>query len=75
MSKNKPHVHVIDIFTDGSFKKRPEGDICGYGIYFPNKELKNVSAPFTLKPLTNNRAELRAIHQAILRVIKNFTFD
>jgi ribonuclease HI len=63
------------MYTDGSLKKTPNGDICGYGIFFPGKELKNVAAPFTIGEITNNRAELHAIHQAIIRVVKNYTFD
>lgn len=72
---NKSYINIIDIYTDGSLKKTKNGTICGYGIYFPNKELKNVAAPFNDGKLTNNRAELHAIRQAILRVIKKFTFD
>jgi len=76
MSKNNlPRLTSIEIYTDGSLKKTPHGNTCGYGIYFPNRELKNVAHPFILKPITNNRAELHAIHQAILRVIKHYHFD
>lgn len=71
----KPHITSIDIYTDGSFRKTSKGDICGYGIYFPGKELKNVAAPFAIGDITNNRAELHAIYQAILRVVKRYTFD
>lgn len=70
-----PHLNVINIYTDGSLRKTPDGNICGYGIYFPGGELKNVAAPFNIGEITNNRAELHAIHQAIVRVIKNYTFD
>jgi len=28
----------------------------GYGIYFPNKELKNIGKAFTIEPITNQRA-------------------
>ena len=75
--QNKKHITSIDVYTDGSLIKTSKGVLygCGYGIYFPGKELKNVSAPFTLVPITNNRAELHAIHQAILRIIKHYTFD
>jgi hypothetical protein len=73
----KKHITSIDVYTDGSLIKTSKGDLrgCGYGIYFPGKELKNVSAPFTISPITNNRAELHAIHQAILRIIRHYTFD
>lgn len=72
---NKKHLTTIDAYTDGSCKKTSSGDICGYGIYFPGKQLKNVAAPFTKGEITNNRAELHAIHQAIVRIVKSFTFD
>lgn len=52
---------MIEIFTDGSFKK----DHCGIGIYFPKKEFPNVSLKFTIEPLTNQRAELYAILVAL----------
>jgi ribonuclease HI len=71
----KQHLNVINIYTDGSLKKTPKGDACGYGIFFPEKELKNVAAPFVKGKITNNRAELHAIHQALIRVIKTYTFD
>jgi ribonuclease HI len=71
----KKHISIIDIYTDGSLKRTRGGVICGYGIYFPNGELKNVAGPFNEGKLTNNRAELHAISQAILRVIKYYTFD
>lgn len=69
------HLNIINVYTDGSFRKTPNGDICGYGIYFAGRILKNVAAPFKIGPITNNRAELHAIYQAIIRVIKNYTFD
>ena len=72
---SKRHLISISIYTDGSLKKTRNGNICGYGIFFPGKELKNVAAPFTIGDITNNRAELHAIHQAIIRVIKKYTFD
>jgi ribonuclease HI len=72
---NKLHKIVINVFTDGSLKRTSNGTYCGYGIYFPNKELKNVAAPFTIGEITNNRAELHAILQTIIRIKKVFTFD
>lgn len=70
-----PHLTMINVYTDGSLRKTKDGIICGYGIYFPEKELQNVAAPFTIGAITNNRAELYAIYQAILRIIKKYTFD
>ena len=66
MSKN------IKIITDGSFKKlKNKKALCGYGIYFPNAELENVSRPFIHEPLTNQRAELYAILKALRKVKKD----
>ena len=71
----KKHLTSIDVYTDGSFRKTRSGPVSGYGVYFPNKELKNVAAPMRDTVITNNRAELWAIYQAIVRVVKKFTFD
>jgi len=60
----------IKIFTDGSFMKKSQNKIfCGYGIHFPNKELKDVSRKFIHLPCTNQRAELYAIYKAIKLVV------
>ncbi len=62
----------IRIFTDGSFKKlKNKKTLCGYGIYFPDGELDNVSRPFIHKPLTNQRAELYAILKSLRNIEKN----
>ena len=55
----------INIFTDGSFTKKGKKINCGYGIYFPNKEYKQISRNFAHEPITNNRAELYAILKSI----------
>ena len=59
----------VIIFTDGSFIKHL--DRCGYGVYFPNGEYKNISRRFKIPPLSNQRAELYAIYRGIKRVYKN----
>ena len=58
----------IIIFTDGSYIKN--GNLCGYGIHFPNEEFKDISKAFTKEPKTNQRAELYAIYKAIKIVSK-----
>lgn len=58
----------IKIFTDGSYVKATKA--CGYGVLFPNKEYENISKPFTIVPLTNQRAELYAIYKGIKTVYK-----
>lgn len=45
--------------------KKKNGIIAGYGIHFPNREFEDISQPFTLSPLTNQRAELFAIYTAL----------
>lgn len=61
----------IIVFTDGSyFIDNNKIKKSGYGIYFPNGELENISKPFTHKPLTNQRAELYAIYKAIYYTTK-----
>lgn len=58
------------VYTDGSCtnngKSYAKG---GIGIYFPNKELKNLSKPYKLGTCTNQKTELYAILTA-LRYIK-----
>ena len=56
----------IEVYTDGSYKKTGKKEYCGYGIYFPNHEYKNISRRFTHAPITNNRAELYAILKTII---------
>ncbi len=70
-----PHLNTMEIYTDGSLKRTKNGILCGYGIYFPNGEIENVSAKFDIPPITNNRAELFAIYRSIKKVIKRYTFD
>jgi ribonuclease HI len=55
----------IIVFTDGSFVKSKNNIKCGYGIHFPNTEFEDESKLFDKPPLTNQRAELYAIHEAI----------
>ncbi len=63
----------IIVYTDGSCIKGKK-TLCGYGIYFPNKELNNVSRPFKYTPLTNQRSELYAIYKA-LKLITTYIKD
>jgi ribonuclease HI len=67
-------------FTDGSFIKKKaisggERIYCGYGIYFPNRELPNVSRPFKRGKRSNQRAELFAIYVALILIKKNFAYN
>jgi len=61
----KEQKDIIKVFTDWSYTKNKTSVKCGYGIYFPNNELANISKKFNKPPITNNRAELYAIYKAI----------
>ena len=66
---------IIKVFTDGSFSKSVSGIKCGYGIHFPNNEMEDIAKPLSLKPYTNQRAELYAIYKAIKVIKKTYKFD
>lgn len=68
-------IDEITVYTDGSCMKKKTGIKCGYGIFFPNKELKDFSRPFTHGNLTNQRSELYAIYKALRVITKTFVFD
>jgi ribonuclease HI len=65
----KPRMYEYSVFTDGSVinngKPTARG---GVGIFFKDRDMRNCSEPFFLKPITNNRAEL----YAAIRAIQNF---
>ena len=68
------HKQIV-VYTDGSQIGKGPKSLCGYGIFFPNQELKSIGKPFTHLPLTNQRAELYAIYKALKLIIKKLTFD
>jgi len=53
----------VEVYTDGSFRKKGNNVYCGYGVYFPDKNIysKKIGRKFTHSPITGNRAELYAI--------------
>jgi ribonuclease HI len=61
-----PNQQTIKVYTDGScirnINNKHHG---GYGVYFGKENKKNVSEPYIDKDVTNNRAELHAIQDAI----------
>lgn len=65
---------TIIVYTDGSFKKKQNIIKAGYGIYYPNGELSNVSEKYTNDP-TNNRAELYAIYKALTDINEKYKYD
>jgi ribonuclease HI len=74
-SKEKKNKINITVYTDGSCLKSGGKIRCGYGIHFPNEELKDVGKPFLHDPLTNQRAELYAIYKALKKITENLEFD
>lgn len=76
--KTTSQKHVQDnvtIYTDGSCKG---GKIkkCGYGVYFPDGKVHDISEPFTKKmsPYTNQRAELYAILAGMEKAFNKYEF-
>jgi ribonuclease HI len=65
----KTKLDSIEAYTDGSYLKNGK---CGYGVYFPNGELDNISEKLVLKEKTNNRAELYAIKVALDSVLEKY---
>jgi len=65
----------ITVFTDGSCLKSKRGIYAGYGVYFPNGEISNISKPFLKKPITNQRAELYAIKIALEYITELLDFS
>lgn len=61
---------MINIYTDGSYKKINNIDYAGYGYYIEN--IKKVYNKLSLELKTNNRAELYAIIKAIKYCNKNY---
>jgi len=67
---------IITVYTDGSCINNGKPNAkCGYGVYFPNEELPNISKPFVLQPLTNQRSELYAIYKALKKITKKLSFN
>lgn len=62
----------ITIFTDGACRGNGTVNaIAGCGVYFPNKEFENISVPFVISPVTNQRAELYAIYLALYKILNS----
>ena len=64
--KNKK---IIQVFTDGSSfnnsRKATKNLAGGIGVFWKKDDIKNLSEPFYIKPITNNRAEIYAVIKAI----------
>jgi ribonuclease HI len=59
---NKPN--TLEVYTDGSCTKTGAGT----GVYFPNKELPDISQTLDNGRQTNQRAELYAIYLALYNI-------
>ena len=65
----------INVFTDGSsLDNAAIVSFGGIGIHFPNGEFDDISEPFLLKPITNQRAELYAIYTALDKIVRQPEF-
>lgn len=54
------------VFTDGStFNNGKPNAVGGIGVFFGDRDRRNISEPFLLKPITNNRCEIFAVIKAI----------
>ena len=64
------HIHI---YTDGSCPKNGfNSKVAGIGIHFPNMKDLNVSKILDTPPYTNQRAELKAIQEALLIAQEHF---
>jgi len=64
------HIHI---YTDGSCPNNGfNSKVAGIGIHFPNNTNLNVSKILDIPPYTNQRAELKAIHDALVIANTNF---
>jgi ribonuclease HI len=60
-------MRTISVYTDGSVSNNGKGELArgGIGVYYSKGNSLNVSEPFFLRPITNQRAELYAIIKSI----------
>jgi len=63
---------TISAFTDGSCTGNGTLSACGgYGIHFSNNEFDDISEPFLIKPITNQRTELYAIYVCLKMILES----
>lgn len=59
----------VEVFTDGSSfnnsRKATKNLAGGIGVFWGKNDYRNLSEPFYIKPITNNRAEIYAVIKAI----------
>ena len=62
LNENSTEHKFIIVFTDGSYSSKTQ--LGGYGVYFPYHDTKyNISKPFKMGAITNQRCELYAIYK------------
>ena len=75
--KKRKDIKVTEVFTDGSSfnnsRKAKTNLAGGIGVFWKNNDYRNLSEPFFIKPITNNRAEIYAVIKAI--EIYSVTYD
>ncbi|BCS83294.1 putative ribonuclease H protein [Cotonvirus japonicus] len=75
-SSNVRQKRKIVVYTDGSCINNGKPTAAGgFGIHFPNGELKDISRIFTKGCCTNQKTELYAILVAIKYIEKNFDLE
>ena len=74
--KKKDNEEVEYVFTDGScINNGKKKSIGGYGVYFGENDNRNISKRFSSEEkVTNNKAELKAISEAIKLFNKNQSY-
>lgn len=67
-----PQQEILEVFTDGScINNGKKNNVkAGIGAFFGHGSDMNISKPFDIPPLTNNRAELYAITSALKMIRK-----
>jgi ribonuclease HI len=68
----KSNKNTINVYTDGSTLnncRRSYNSFGGIGVFFDKNDERNISEPFFIHPVTNNRCELYACIRAIQQII------
>tara|TARA_B100000161_G_C33322613_1_gene312160 strand:- start:12 stop:605 length:594 start_codon:yes stop_codon:yes gene_type:complete len=67
----KQKTNIMKVYTDGScINNGKEGSVGGIGIFFGDKDKRNISKKLNLEKVTNNIAELSALIEA-LNILKD----
>lgn len=74
--KSSDKTKYFRIFTDGGCSGNGKSWArAGLGVHFPKQQHPDISLPFTSSPITNQRAELAAILEALRVVLDNDLLD